>query len=144
MRPSVVLSIRFGFWVLGFVAAPGLPFAIHLAFSGDPKIIAIALQFAYVPALLLGIPLFFLLVYRGWVRWWHYAVGGFTIGLLEAMFVHFTIIALEIWAIPAWAFGGGVCAVILWAIAIAVPNLLLNQDALHAASRHSRRRLASR
>ena len=136
MRPATAISFRVGFAILAFLISPGLPFAILFAFTGDPKVIAIAVQFSYLPALLLGVPLYFLFLYRGWGRWWHYMAGGFGIGAAEALFVHFTTITLNLWAIPAWAFGGSVCAVVLWVIAVAIPNLLLNADARRSAQAH--------
>jgi hypothetical protein len=137
MRPTTAISWRIGFAALAFLISPGLPFGILFAFTGDGKVIAIAIQFSYMPALLLGIPLFLLFLYRGWGRWWHFLLGGIGIGAVEALFVHFMIITLDLWAIPVWAVGGGVCAVLFWAIAVAIPNLLLNADARRSAQAHS-------
>ena len=128
MRLTIDTSWRIGFAVLAFLVSPGLPFAILFVFIGDSKVVAIATQFSYMPALLLGIPLFLLFLYRGWGRWWHYLAGGIGMGAIEALFVHFTTIALDLWAIPLWAVGGGICAVVFWGIAVAIPNRMLNAD----------------
>ena len=121
---------------MAFLVSPGLPFAVLFGFSGDLKVLGIAVQFSYFPALVLGIPLFLLLLYRGWGRWWHYVLGGVTIGALVAVFVNFTMIALDVWATPVWAIGGGLCAAVFWGIAVAIPNLLLNADARRSAQAH--------
>ena len=62
--------------LLNRLSYPGLP--NDWSFPGNP----ILLTFAYGIALVLGIPTFVVFTRLGLRRWWHYAVGGFGLGLV--------------------------------------------------------------
>jgi hypothetical protein len=62
--------------VLGFTLAPLLPAFYATMFFAQPWAFPIGLGLAYPAAVLFGLPMFLLLLRRGWLGWWQLALIG--------------------------------------------------------------------
>lgn len=108
---------------LGFLLAPIFPgfvivplFFIFAADATDLSNIFVAISswtllasFLTIPAaLFLGVPLFFLFRWRGWLSWWAFALGGAALGLLIGAAL------VSVLFIVVGMISGGVSALTLW------------------------------
>jgi hypothetical protein len=83
--------------ILAFLLAPAVAPAliglasIHPSMAGIWVIALGVAAFTYATTLVAGIPAYFLLRARNWLKWWHLTLGGTVLGLLPTLVMGFPL-----------------------------------------------------
>jgi len=130
-------QLRIAFALIALLVVPGVPMAIAWIGGGGNELLAFLSGLAYPPAFVLGIPLYALLSWMQWRRWWQYFLGGLIIGIVDVGFWMTLMPSLEMRVFLIVGLAGGLLAILFWVIAVALPNSLLNTDACNTPARAS-------
>jgi hypothetical protein len=83
--------------ILAFLLAPAVAPAlialasIHPSMAGIWVIALGVAAFTYATTLVAGIPAYFLLRAKNWLKWWHLTLGGTVLGLIPALVIGFPL-----------------------------------------------------
>jgi hypothetical protein len=112
--------------ILAFLLAPAAAPAliglasIHSSMAGIWVIALGVAAFTYATTLIAGIPAYFVLRAKNWLKWWHFALGGAVLGLLPALFIGFPLSLQGILLLgPDHLLIGAVSGFAFWALAFA-------------------------